>query len=55
MVPTCPDKVNTVLLVPGHTRMLPPRITPALEAGVTVTVAAAVAAEAQFPLVTTAL
>jgi hypothetical protein len=35
--------------------MFPPRITPAFEAGVTVTIAAAVAAAVQFPLVTTAL
>jgi hypothetical protein len=53
MVPTLPDKVNTVELVPEHT-MVAPLMLPATETGVTVTATLAVVADAQVPLVTTA-
>ena len=52
--PVCPLKVNTVELVPVQTVALP-AIVPPTDAGLTVTVAVALFAAAQDPLVTTAL
>ena len=54
IVPVFPDKVKSVLLVPEQT-VVAPEIVPATEVGLTVIVAAPVVAEAQDPLITTAL
>ena len=54
IVPVFPDKVNTVEFVPEHTEVAP-AIVPATEVGLTVMDTAAVVAEEQTPLVTTAL
>ena len=53
-LPVCPLKVNTVELVPVQTVALP-AIVPPTDAGLTVTVAVALFAAVQDPLVTTAL
>ena len=53
-LPVCPLKVNTVEFVPVQTVALP-AIVPPTDAGLTVTVAVALFAAAQDPLVTTAL
>ena len=49
-----PDNVNTVLLVPEQT-VAAPEMVPETDVGLTVIVAEAVVADAQDPLVTTAL
>ncbi len=54
IVPVFPDNVKRVLLVPEQT-VAAPEINPATEVGLTVIVAAPVVAEAQDPLITTAL
>ena len=53
-LPVWPLNVNTVELLPVHTVALP-AIVPPTDAGLTVTVAVALFAAAQDPLVTTAL
>ncbi len=54
MLPVLPESVSVVLFVPVQT-VAAPAMLPATEAGETVIVAALVVAEAQDPLVTTAL
>ncbi len=55
MEPVDPDKVSSVELVPVQTESAAPETVPPTEAGLTVTVALLLLAEAHTPLVITAL